>query len=429
MSQLHTPAVSLAIIDDFQVVEVAAFGLRKAGETTSVTEQTAFQAGSVSKSLLALAVMRLVEEGKLDLDEDINRYLTSWKVPSNNGWQPRITLRQILSHSAGLTVHGFPGYQKSETVPSVTDILDGKPGSNTPKVEVNILPGLQTRYSGGGFTIAQLALCDVTKESFASLMNRLVLQPLGMNNSTFENPIPASWQSEIAVAHPSKGIPLTGDHHVYPEMAAAGLWTTPSDLATLGLMLLKTLRGDETQFLSKASIDTMLAPVLTGAGNNGGFAGLGFFCSGADEQAFFGHDGWDEGFVAETRYYKSMGKGAVIMVNSNDGWPLLEEITAAIADEFSWPKRNEAKQTVTVPNLQTYAGSYQSDAGQTFTVSAESNSLSLKMDQQQAVSFRPLSDVEFESTELNTKLRFTLNKSNVVSLCIEQDGCKINSKK
>src|SRR5262249_27708993 len=156
---------------------------------------TLFQAGSVSKPIFALAVMRLAQEGKVDLDEDVNRYLISWKVPANGSWQPRITLRQLLSHSGGMTVHGFPGYASDEKVPSVLDILDGRPPANTPRIEVNIVPGTQLRYSGGGITVAQQLVVDLLGEPFPKMMREVILDPLRMKHSTYEQPLPKKWKA------------------------------------------------------------------------------------------------------------------------------------------------------------------------------------------------------------------------------------------
>jgi CubicO group peptidase (beta-lactamase class C family) len=154
MAYYHTPGVSIAVINHYKIEWARGFGVKEWGKPDAVTEATLFQAGSISKPISALAVMRLVQDGKLDLDEDVNHYLSSWKVPSNGPWQPRITLRQLLSHSAGLTVSGFPGYLRTEQLPSVIDILNGHPPANTARVEVNILPGTQFRYSGGGAMVA-----------------------------------------------------------------------------------------------------------------------------------------------------------------------------------------------------------------------------------------------------------------------------------
>ena len=281
LARYHTPGVSIAVINNCEIEWARGFGICEAGKPAQVTPTTLFQAGSISKPVFALAVMHLVQQDRLDLDEDINVYLKSWQVPANGGWQPRITLRQVLSHSAGLTVHGFPGYQSSEPVPTVPQILSGEPPANTEKVEVNILPGLQIRYSGGGTTVAQQALVDTLGRPFPEIMRTLVLDPLGMIDSTYEQPLPDDWATRAATAHPSKGIPLRGKHHIYPEMAAAGLWTTATDLAKVGVELLTGLRDKPHSLLAKETIEAMLSPQLPGQREGeDDFVGLSFFCSG-----------------------------------------------------------------------------------------------------------------------------------------------------
>src|SRR5262252_2272528 len=246
MAHYATPGASIAVVDDFEVAWARGFGVRTIGTADAVTATTPFQSASISKPVFALAVMRLVEGGTLDLDTDVNRYLTSWQVPANGGWQPRITLRQLLSHTAGVTVHGFRGYPASGPWPTPLEVLQGVPPANTPEVIVDLMPGLAFRYSGGGTTIAQQVVVDVLGRPFPDLMRELILDPLGMADSTFEQPLPAPMAARAAVAHPLNGQPLAGGANVYPEMAAAGLWTTAADLSRLAVALMCTLRGQRS---------------------------------------------------------------------------------------------------------------------------------------------------------------------------------------
>ena len=200
MAYYHTPGVSIAVVKDFKIDWARGFGMKEWGKRSPITETTLFEAGSISKPIFAMAVMRLVQEGKLDLDKDVNGYLTSWKIPPNGSWQPHITLRQLLSHSAGMTVHGFPGYLRSERVPSVLEVLDGLPPANTARIEVNIVPGTQVRYSGGGITVAQQLVVDVLGQPFPKIMHELILEPAGMKHSTYEQPLTKAWQSSAATA-------------------------------------------------------------------------------------------------------------------------------------------------------------------------------------------------------------------------------------
>ncbi len=429
----HTPGVSIAVVNDFEIEWAQGFGVCDVRFSQPVTAETLFQAGSISKPIFALAVMRLVQEGRLDLDEDIHHYLSEWRVPANEGWQPRITLRQLLSHSAGLTVHGFPGYQASEKLPTVNQILNGEYPANTPKVEVNILPGAQFRYSGGGMTVAQQVLVDFLKNPFPKILRELILDPFGLIHSTFEQPLPKHLAKSAATAHPWKGIPLKGMYHTYPEMAAAGLWTTATDLAKVGLELLKRLNDRTTPVpLTRATIETMLQPQLAHQkAGEGAFVGLGFFCDGKDDGFHFGHGGGNEGFVAEIRFYRNLGKGAVVMVNSNEGYPVLDEILRAIAKEYEWPNALPKEKTaISLANLQDYAGLYSSKDGPQFQISVMGDHLMLHYGQQPPLSIYPSSEVEFFTKAINADIHFEKDdKANVVSLTVSQEGHPIKADK
>jgi len=416
MAYYHTPGVSLAVVNGGHVEWARGFGVRERGRPEPVTERTLFQAGSISKPIFALAAMRLVQQGRLDLDEDVNRYLTSWKVPANGAWQPRVTLRQILSHSAGLTVHGFPGYSVDEPLPSVVQVLNGEPPANTSPVVVNILPGVQSRYSGGGTTVGQLLVTDLLGKPFPALMRKLVFDPLGMADSTYAQPLPPDWAQAAAAAHPLKGRPLLGRWHVYPEMAAAGLWTTPSDLARAGIEVQRALRID-TAFLSAKMAQAMLTPSVAG-----GEVGLGFFLEGEGAAVRFGHGGWDEGFVAKMVFYKDRGQGAVVMLNSN-GFALLDEILRAVAHEYSWPGYLPEDMAATVAGdaLDGYAGSYEARAFEC-RVAREGDHLILALANQPALELRPTTANSFRAIDVNAEIVFNMADGVVKSLTLTQDG-------
>ncbi len=331
MRYYHTPGVSVAVINNGKLEWARGFGVKDFNSDDTIGIHTLFEAGSVSKPVFALGVMKLKQDGTLDLDKDVNQYLKSWKIPSNNDWQPIITLRQLLSHTAGTTVHGFPGYTKSEKIPSLPQLLNGAAPSNTNAVLVNILPGTQFRYSGGGTTIAQLTVMDVAGKSFPEIMREKLFDPLKLEYSTYEQPLPDSKEPLASSASPWKGQPINGRYHVYPEMAAAGLWTNPGELALLVLEVQKALEGKST-FFKKETIEEMLKPQKVAS-----HIGIGFFLESKGDSARFGHNGWDEGFVALLTAYKKGGKGAIIMVNSNEGYSIMDELARAIAKEYDWP--------------------------------------------------------------------------------------------
>ena len=427
MAFYHTPGVSIAVVNNNKVEWARGFGVKECGKRAPVTETTLFQAGSISKPIFALAVMRLVQEGRLSLDEDVNRYLTSWKVPPNGAWQPRVTLRQLLSHSGGLTVHGFPGYLRSEKRPTVVEILEGRPPSNTPRIEVNILPGTQLRYSGGGTTIAQQLVVDVLGQPFPKTMHDLVLDPLGLTHSTYEQPLPKRREGLAATAHPWKNQPVAGKWHVYPEMAAAGLWTTPSDLAKAGVELQLAVKGESARLLSAETVAQMFKPGIDEA------IGIGFFLSGKERSVRFSHGGWDEGFVAQMTMYKHLGLGAVIMLNSNEGAPLLNEIERAIAREYEWPDYfPKERTTVDVPadRLQAFVGEYAGKSGFKCAVTSANGKLLLAAAEQPPVELNAASETNFFMTILNGDITFDRTaKGEVIGLTLQQGGNQISAKK
>jgi CubicO group peptidase (beta-lactamase class C family) len=283
----------------------------------------------------------------------------------DDGWTPRINLRQLLSHTAGTTVHGFPGYPAGGTWPSLAEILDGAPPANTPPIYVDLIPSMQFRYSGGGTTIAQLALSDFAGLPFPKLMRDLVLDPLGMADSSYEQPPPSSLTDRAAIGHPLNGVPTPDGWHVYPEMAAAGLWTTAGDLARLGAALMRSLRGERTGLgLCQESLAAMLRPQLPDQTKGSEFVGLAWFCAGDGDAFRFGHAGGNHGFLANLRLYPATGQGAAIMINSNQGWPLIEELLQSIEREYGWPTMAE-----TMSNTSTaapVAGTYRDGAGRVF---------------------------------------------------------------
>ena len=331
MAHYNVVGVGVAVIDNYAIHWAKGYGLMAKNSSRPVTTETLFQAGSISKPVAATAALHLVETGKLSLDADVNQKLKSWHVPENElTRQQKVTLRRILSHSAGLTVHGFPGYAVNETVPTLVEILDGKKPANTPPIRVDLLPGTKERYSGGGYTIMQLLLTDVTGEPFPQLLKNSVLEKIGMQHSTYQQPLPPDWAVNAASGYRDNGEAVPGKWHVYPEMAAAGLWTTASDLARFAIEIQKSRAGRSNRVLSREMTNQMLTRQIDGAG-------LGLMLGGTDQAPRFSHGGADEGFQAFLIGTLDSGQGAVVMTNSDNGIRLAEEILLSIGAEYGWP--------------------------------------------------------------------------------------------
>jgi CubicO group peptidase (beta-lactamase class C family) len=358
MAALHVPGVSIAVIHDGKIEWARGFGVTRIGGAP-VTADTLFQAASISKPVAAMGLLRLVQSGKVSLDADVNQYLKAWKIPANAFTEhAKITLRELLTHTAGMTVHGFAGYASDAPVPTLVQVLNGEKPANSAPIRVDTAPGTIWRYSGGGYVVAQQLLQDVTGEPFPKVMHDTVLAPIGMTKSTYEQPLPKNRLGEVALPYRGDGQPVPGGPHIYPEMAPAGLWTTPSDLARYAIEVQKSLAGTSNRVLSAAMVRQMLTPGLD-------HQGLGPGVGGSAKRPYFTHGGANEGYRCNLVAYED-GDGAVIMTNGDNGGPLAGEILRSIAREYGWPDFQPAEHAVVKvgPKIfEAYAGGYKSSTG------------------------------------------------------------------
>jgi len=336
MRATNTPAVSVAVINGGRIEWARAYGTLQAGGAVPADTASLFQAASISKPVATLGALLLVERGALSLDADVNTFLRSWRVPENAFTaREKVTLRRIMSHSAGLTVHGFPGYAADDAVPTTVQVLDGAAPANTAPVRADTFPGAILRYSGGGMTVMQLAMEDVGGRPFPALLQETVLRPLGMIHSSYDYDVTPAAAARVARAHDPQGAPIPGGWHRYPEMAAAGLWTTPSDLARFALAVWYASRGQATGPVSPGLARQMLT--LQKGENGSGFGlGLGLERLGTPSWTF-GHSGANEGYRAQMILFGETGRGAVVMTNSDAGNEVMFEVLRAIAREYDWP--------------------------------------------------------------------------------------------
>lgn len=329
MVAFDVPGVSIAVIHDYEIVAARAYGVADRASGRTVDTDTLFQAASISKPVTATAVHRLVQSGALDLDAPVNMYLDSWKLPGNEFTRATpVTLRMLLSHTGGTTVHGFPGYEPGDAVPSLQQVLDGSGPANTAAIRVDIPPGEAYRYSGGGTTIVQQMLMDVVGKPFPELMQEMVLGPAGMTNSAFDQPLSTDRAENAAKAHRNSD-GADDNSHIYPELAAAGLWTTPSDLARFAVIIQRSARGDEGALLDQETVGEMLTVVQDDA-----TAGL-FRVRGRGE-GYYGHGGGNFGFRCQLIFNPEEGYGAAVMTNGSRGGELIDEILNAIALAYGW---------------------------------------------------------------------------------------------
>jgi CubicO group peptidase (beta-lactamase class C family) len=406
MEQCGIPGVGLAVVADGRLEWAGGFGVADAERGDPVTEHTLFQAGSISKPIAAACALRLVADGVLALDEDVNERLTSWRVPPTGDWQPCVTLRQLLSHTAGLTVHGFPGYPRDEPAPGLVDVLDGH--GNTAPVRVRTLPGFQFSYSGGGYCVVQQLLVDVTGEPFPELARRLVLEPLEMDASTYEQPLPESLWRRAAAGHRTAGRPVDGRWHVYPEMAAAGLWTTAADLARFVLGIQRSHAGAGGAVLPVELVRELLTPQSTNAP-----MGLGLLLDGDGSTRRFRHGGDDQGFVAAMEGYVEHGQGAVVMTNSDSGMWVIGPLLEAVARAYGWPDYPEARERelreATKAEAEACAGTYVADDGARFALRRDGSRLFLSVHGQPPLELAPASETEWHALPLALSITFELD--------------------
>lgn len=330
----RVPGVSISVINDGAIEWARGYGVIDIAGESAVTEKTLFQAASISKPVTALAALRMVEDGSLELEEEVNKFLKSWRIPDNDlTRRSPVTLERILNHTAGLTVGGFRGYAKGEDVPSLEQILNGQDPANSVAIRVEREPGAEARYSGGGFTVLQRLMMDITGDPFPEILQSLVLNPVGMRRSSFEQPLPPGWSDSAARGHGVEGEQVRGGWYTYPEMAAAGLWTNPTDLALFAIEVRRAFRGESKRIISREMARRMLSPQPLSDSYGLGFA----LFRNRGVVVGFGHDGSNVGYRCAFRIYLESGDGAVIMTNSDTGVALIEEILVRLGAIYGYP--------------------------------------------------------------------------------------------
>ncbi|MGD0630272.1 MAG: serine hydrolase [Terracidiphilus sp.] len=426
MKELNIPGVSIAVIRNGNLQWARGFGVTGIGGAP-VNADTMFQAGSISKPLAAMAALRLVEQGKLSLDADIDSELKSWKLPSDpvQGGKP-VTLRELLTHTGGTTVHGFPGYASNEPVPTLVQVLNGEKPANTPAIRSEAAPASRWNYSGGGFTIVQQAMIDVTAEPFPKLLHDTVLAPIGMTHSTYEQPLPREFQSNAAAPFKGDGKPIEGGAHTYPEMAAAGLWTTPADIARYAIEVENSLADKANHVLSADMTRQMVTPGM-------GSWGLGLQIGGDASNPYFSHGGVNAGFVNIFAAYEKAGEGAVVMTNSEAGGIIGNEIMHAIAAEYNWPDwRPTVRAAVTVDPkiLPQYAGTYALAPNFDLVVTVENGQLMTQATGQGKIPLFAESESKFFPTLIDAEIEFFKDdQGKVTHLVLHQGGHEMKAPK
>jgi CubicO group peptidase (beta-lactamase class C family) len=354
MEFFNVPGISIAVVKDGQLHWAKGYGIANTETGTRVDANTMFQAGSISKPLAALAALKLVEMGKVDLNTDVNDYLIGWKVPDSEfSAKEKVTLRRLLTHTAGTTVHGFPGYMEKDSFPSINDVLNGK--GNTDEIIVDTTPGSNWRYSGGGYTIMEKVVEDISGMPLDQFAIKEIFEPVGMENSTYEQPLSSKYHSQASAAYDGDGTIIEGYWHNYPEQAAAGLWTTPSDLAKYCMEIQNIRAGKEDGVLSRKLVDSM----LTKHQNDWG---LGPMLQKEGDSLLFGHGGKNAGFTNNFFAFAQQGNAAIVMTNADQGGDLIGELFRAISKEYKWGvSEYTVVKAIELPadQINSFAGAYQ----------------------------------------------------------------------
>lgn len=328
MAHYQVPGMSIAVMRDGRVAWARGYGSADAKTGRPVTPDTLFQAASISKPVTATAVLRAAEQGHFMLDEDVNTFLRTWKVPESPlTTKNKVTVRRLLSHTAGVDEHRVEGYKPDQPIPTTLQVLDGLAPSIYPAIRVVAEPGSKFGYSGGGYVILQHLLSETRSDRFAEIVRSSVFDPLAMRHSTFD--LPSEWEDLAASGHGIDGVTMPERWRVHPELAPNGLWTTPTDLGLFACELLRCFRGESTTLLEQASAKAMLTKVQ-------GLMGLGIMITGKERAMFFMHEGASVGYRASMVMNMQTGEGVVVMTNADRGGNLMHEVVRAIAHEFNW---------------------------------------------------------------------------------------------
>ncbi|WP_298754002.1 beta-lactamase family protein [uncultured Psychroserpens sp.] len=350
MNYYKVPGLSLSIIENDDIIQSNFYGYRDLNLKFRGNVNTMFQSASTGKSLTATLVMQLVNEGLLDLDTDINQYLKTWRIPENEyNKNEIITLRMLLSHTSGLSTHGFDGYKKTDSLPNIYQILNGKPPANSSKVVSKRKPQTKWEYSGGGYQVIQLIIEDITGKPFVDVVTEKLIKPLKLTNTVWQTQLESKYHLKVSKEYHKGNEMLEGGwFNLASNGAGGGLWTTPKDLAKFIITLNKSRFKPTAISLSQEQAKEMQTKQTT----NKAF-GLGLFLDINDEYTAIYHPGGNMGYRTMMYYIPQTKQGIVIMANSDNAWYLIPEIMRAASYVYNWPlyKTEIKEETITSKHI------------------------------------------------------------------------------
>ena len=406
MDYYKVPGVSIAVVENGKIKWAKGYGFANTETGTKVDANTLFQAGSISKPIAALSALKLFENDSLELNKDANYYLKNWQIPKNKFTEiEKVTIEKLLTHTAGMTVHGFPGYEQTDEFPEIIDVLNGN--GNTAKIVVDTIPGSIWRYSGGGYTVMEKVVEDISGLPLEEYMSKNILLPIGMKNSTFIQPISKEWQNNISAAYDGNGKLINGLWNNYPEQAAAGLWTTPSDLALYCIEIQDIVKGKNDGILSKNTVDIM----LTKHKNDWG---LGPSLKNEKDSLIFGHGGKNAGFTNDMKAFVYQGNAVIVMTNADNGGKLISEIKNSVSKYYNWsisqPKTIEVIELLDT-DLNQFIGKYEfKEQNLILEVQIKENKLFLNKTPIGNLNLMPLTKSKFIDLESGAVIEFLVDE-------------------
>ncbi|MCW2529760.1 MAG: penicillin-binding protein beta-lactamase class [Pseudonocardiales bacterium] len=393
MHATSVPAVSLAVVVDGKVAWSGAWGVTNSA-ARPVSTSTAFQAGSISKTVAAFCALQLVDRGYFGLDDVVNEIAGKPLLrTADDSWHPRVTVRQLLSHTAGINVGGYPGYPTSPH-PDGREVIEGSSRTNTPPVRVIGIPGTRFSYSGGGFVVLQEVIAAATRMAFDRVAADVLFSAAGMVRSTYAQD---AEDPDRASGHRDDGTQLEGAYRRYPEMAAAGLWTTATDLARFLTVLMRARRGEADALISPELAAQMFTPQSEEA------YGLGIQLSRHGDREWFGHPGDTQGFEADL-LGTSQGLGLAVMANADLSRSVINAVRASVARLHSWPAVPGVTANPARPAPAPPVGRYVDDHGRTIEVQATARGAKVTVDGQPPLPLRWDGSGGWTSDEVNVTL-------------------------
>lgn len=420
MKEYNVPAVSIAVIRNFKLEWARAYGTLERGRNLPATPDALFQAASISKTVNALGALSLVQNGKVALNADVDDYLKGWRFPYDSAiGSKKVTLAHLLSHTGGTTVHGFRGYARGEPIPTLVQILNGEKPANNKPVRLAFEPGVKAQYSGGGITIVQKLMMDVTGSAYEKFMYENVLRPLGMEHSFYDVEPGDRHLARLATGHYEDGSPLTGRFRIYPEQAAASLWTSPSELGKCIVELQKAFNGKGRKTITRETAQIMLTPVV---GENG----LGTFIKKIGGVTYFSHGGANEGFRSYYVANLEKGDGVIVMINSNNS-SIIPEIVNSVAVVYNWTDfyKPVFRATVKVPDsvLARYVGVYEVGPGFSIVIALGQYGLTAQASNQPSFRLYAEDRRKFFYKVVSATIEFVGDDSgSVLKLVLKQNG-------